>query len=232
MSNYQASADGKDAQSVSMASRASANADAHISGVYDVECWSPRDGCHALCDILLERAAIAESVGQLQEARDLTRQAHEYMYLKWADTAKNLVTTVGANLLLDTLLAGSAYTTVGPFMGLINTNASAAAIGDTMGTHAGWLEVGATNAPQYTAPRKTISFSAAAAKSKASTGSYTFAIITTGGVVGGCFLVTGTGALSTIDNAAGVLYSAGVFTGGSKTVAVSDSLTVTYTATA
>ena len=152
--------------------------------------------------------------------------------IKWEDDVENLVTTVGANLLLDTLLAGSGYTTVGPFMGLINTNASAAAIGDTMASHAGWLEVGTTNAPQYTAPRKTITFSAAASKSKASTGTYTFAIITTGGVIGGCFLVTGTSAVSTIDSTAGTLYSAGAFTGGSKTVAVSDSITVTYTATA
>lgn len=152
--------------------------------------------------------------------------------IKWEDDVENLVTTVGANLLLDTLLAGSSYTVTGPFMGLINTNASAAAIGDTMASHAGWLEVGNANAPLYTSPRKTIAFSSAASKSKASTGTYTFAIITTGGTVGGCFLVLGSGAVSTIDSTAGVLYSAGAFTGGSKVVAVSDSLTVTYTATA
>jgi hypothetical protein len=151
--------------------------------------------------------------------------------IKWEDKVENLVTTLGANLLLDTLLAGSAYSVTGPYMGLINTNASAAAIADTMASHAGWLEVGATNDPHYTSPRKTISFSAAAAKAKASTGTYTFAI-TSAGTVGGCFLVLNTGAVSTIDNTSGTLYSAGAFTGGSKVVANLDSLTVTYTASA
>lgn len=150
--------------------------------------------------------------------------------LKWADEIENLVTTVGKNLALDTFLAGSAYTVVGPYLGLINTNASAAAIGDTMASHAGWLEVGLANAPLYTGPRKTLSWSAASAGSKATSAAASFAIITTGGTVGGCFLVFGSGALSTIDNTGGTLYSAGAFTGGSKVVAPGDTLNVTYTA--
>ena len=148
--------------------------------------------------------------------------------LKWTDTVENLVTTVGKNLALDTILAGSAYTAA-CFIGLINTNASAAVIGDTMTSHAGWLEVGTANAPAYTAPRKTPAWSAAAAGSKASSSIGAFAF-TSGGTVGGCFLVFGSGAVSTIDSTAGVLYSAGAFTGGSKVVATSDTLTVTYTA--
>ncbi len=147
--------------------------------------------------------------------------------IKWEDDAENLVTTAGKNLALDTILAGSAYTVTGPYLGLINGSASSAVIADVMTSHAAWLEVGATNAPAYTAPRKTVAWSAAASGSKASTGTYTFAF-TSGGTVGGCFLVLGTGALSTIDNTAGTLYSAGAFTGGSKVVAASDSLTVTY----
>lgn len=149
--------------------------------------------------------------------------------LKWSDKFPNLVTTVGKNLALDTFLAGSAYTVTGPYMGLINTNASAAAIGDTMASHAGWLEVGATNAPAYTAPRKTVAWSAASAGSKASSAAASFSI-TSAGTVGGCFLVLGTGAVSTIDSTAGVLYSAGAFTGGSKVVASGDVINVTYTA--
>ena len=148
--------------------------------------------------------------------------------VKWEDTVENLVTTVGKNLALDTILAGSAYTAA-CFIGLINTNASAAAIGDTMASHAGWLEVGAANAPAYTAPRKTPAWAAASSGSKASSSISAF-VFTSGGTVGGCFLVFGSGAVSTIDSTAGVLYSAGAFTGGSKTVASSDSLTVTYTA--
>ena len=155
--------------------------------------------------------------------------------VKWTDTIKNLVTDVGKKALLDTFLGGSAYTVTGPFMGFINTNASAAAYADTMASHAGWLEVGGANAPAYTAPRKTISFSAAAGSagsiSKASSGTYTFAF-TSAGTVGGCFLTLGSGAVSTIDSTAGTLYSAGAFSGGSKTVASGYSLSVTYSASA
>ena len=148
---------------------------------------------------------------------------------KWEDVANNVVTYLGKNLAMDTYLAGSAYTVTGPYLGLINTNASSAVIGDTMSSHAAWLEVGNANAPAYTAPRKTVAWSASASGVKASTGTMTFAM-TSAGTVGGCFLVLGTGAVSTIDNTSGTLYSAGAFTGGSKTVASGDSLTVTYTA--
>jgi hypothetical protein len=149
--------------------------------------------------------------------------------VKWSEEFDNLVTTVGKNLALDTFLAGSAYTVTGPYLGLINTNANLAAVGDTMASHATWLEVGATNAPAYTAPRKTLAWSAASGGSKITSAAASFAI-TSAGTVGGCFLVFGTGALSTIDNTGGVLYSAGAFTGGSKTVSNGDTLNVTYTA--
>jgi len=114
-------------------------------------------------------------------------------------------------------------------MGLINTNASSAVVGDTMASHAGWLEVGNANAPTYTAPRKTAAWSAASGGSKALSSALSFAIGSSG-TVGGCFLVLGTGAVSTIDNTSGVLYSAGAFTGGSKTVSNGDTLNVSYTA--
>lgn len=147
--------------------------------------------------------------------------------LKWSDVIENLVVNVGKNLALDTLLGGSAYTVTGPFMGLSSTGTSTAT--DTMVTKTGWVEVGGANAPTYSGARKTIAFSAASAGSKASTGTYTFAM-TGAGTVGGAFIVLGTGAVNTIDSTAGTLYSCGAFTGGSKTVANGDSLTVTYTA--
>lgn len=148
---------------------------------------------------------------------------------KWAADCPNVVTTVGKNLALDTYLAGSAYTVVGPYMGLINTNASSAVVGDTMASHAGWLEVGLANAPTYTGPRKTAAWSAASSGSKALSSALSFAI-TGSGTVGGCFLVFGSGAVSTIDNTGGTLYSAGAFTGGSKTVSNGDTLNVSYAA--
>ena len=150
--------------------------------------------------------------------------------VKWTDTAINTVATVGKNLALDTYLAGAAYTVVGPFMGLISsTSFTAIAAADTMASHAGWLEAGNANAPTYTAPRKTAAWSAASAGSKALSAALSFAI-TGSGTVKGCFMVYGTGALSTIDNTAGTLYSAGLFTGGDKIVANLDTLNVSYTA--
>jgi hypothetical protein len=50
------------------------------------------------------------------------------------------------------------------------------------------------------------------------------------GTVAGCGIVFGSGAVSTIDSTAGVLYSVGAFTAGSKTVGNGDTLNVSYTA--
>ena len=150
--------------------------------------------------------------------------------LKWSDTAHNVVATVGKNLALDTYLAGAAYTVVGPFMGLISSvSFSAVAAADTMSSHAGWTEAGVTNAPTYTIPRKTAAWSAAAAGAKALSASLSFPI-TGSGTIKGCFIVFGTGAVSTIDNTSGTLYSAGLFTGGDKVVVNTDTVNVSYTA--
>jgi hypothetical protein len=151
--------------------------------------------------------------------------------LKWRDTIENTVVTVGKNLAMDTYLAGAAYTVVGPFMGLVSgTSFTATAATDTMASHAGWLECGGANLPTYTAPRKTCAWSPSAGASKALSAALSFAM-TGAGPVQGAFIVFGTGALSTIDNTAGVLYSAGAFTGGAKTVGSGDTLNVSYTAT-
>jgi hypothetical protein len=150
--------------------------------------------------------------------------------VKWRDTIENVVTTVGKNLALDTFLAGAAYTVTGPFMGLISSVGYAAGpvAADTMASHAGWTEAGVTNAPTYTVPRKTAAWNAAAAGSKALSAALSFAI-TGAGTVKGAFLVYGAGALSTVDNTAGTLYSAGVFSGGDKIVANLDTLNVSWT---
>lgn len=150
--------------------------------------------------------------------------------LKWEDTFPNVVTTVGKNLALDTYLAGSGYTVVGPFMGLISSiSYTAVAATDTMSSHAGWLEAGLANAPTYTAPRKTAAWSAASGGSKALSAPLSFAITSTG-TIKGCFLNFGIGATSVIDSTTGTLYSAGLFSGGDKPVVNSDTLQVSYTA--
>jgi len=151
--------------------------------------------------------------------------------VKWTDTIDNIVCTVGKNVALDAFLAGAAYTVVGPFIGLISSISYGAGpvVGDTMAAHAGWTEAGVTNAPTYTIPRKTAAWSAASAGSKSLSASLAFPI-TGAGTVKGAFMVFGTGALSTIDNTAGTLYSAGLFTGGDKIVANTDTVNVSYTA--
>lgn len=147
--------------------------------------------------------------------------------LKWEDRIDNIVVNVGKNQMLDSALAGSAYTVTGPFMGLAGGTPGSAAATDTMATKTGWTEVGNTNAPTYTAPRKTVAWSSASAGSKATSAALSFGI-TGSGTVAGCFIVFGSGAVSTVDSTAGVLYSVGAFTGGSKTVANGDTLNVTY----
>lgn len=149
---------------------------------------------------------------------------------KWRDTIINTVVTVGKNLALDTYLAGSSYTVVGPFMGLISSvSFSAIAAADTMSSHAGWTEAGNANAPTYSGTRKTAAWSAASGGSKALSAALSFAITGTG-TVKGAFLVYGSGAVNTIDNTSGTLYSAGLFSGGDKTVGNGDTINVSYTA--
>lgn len=149
--------------------------------------------------------------------------------LKWKDTIKNLVVDAGKNWVLDGIL-GSAQTNTGPYMGLVSSvgytgyNANS-----TMSAKNGWTEAGNANAPTYSGTRKTCVWSAASGGSKALSSALSFTF-TGGGTVKGCFIVLGTGAVNTIDSTAGILYSAGNFTGGDKTVVSTDVLNVSYTA--
>jgi hypothetical protein len=148
--------------------------------------------------------------------------------LKWREVIDNVVQTVGKNLALDTFLAGSTYTVTGPFMGLISsTSYTGVAAGDTMASHAGWLEAGGANAPTYSGNRKTAVWSAASAGSKALSAALSFAI-TSSGTVKGAFLCYGSGAVNTKDNTAGTLWSAGTFSTGDKAVVNGDTLNVNY----
>lgn len=142
--------------------------------------------------------------------------------VKWEDGIKNLVTTVGKNLTLDTVLGNSAAGAV--VMGLKGTGAAAA--GDTQASHPTWDEVGLANAPTYSGNRKTPSFNAAAAGTKSTSAAVVFAITSTG-TVAGCFINIGGSA--TIDDTTGTLFSAGDFS-SSKSVVSGDTISVTYSA--
>ena len=144
--------------------------------------------------------------------------------IKWADIIGNLVTTVGKDSTMDTMLGNVAVGAV--VMGLKGTGT--ALVTDTQASHT-WLEVGLANAPTYSGNRKTPVFGAASAGVK-STSSVVVFTMTGSGTVAGCFINLGGSA--TIDNTTGVLFSAGDFTAGSKTVTSGDTLSVSYSATA
>lgn len=142
--------------------------------------------------------------------------------LKWSDTVHNLVTTAGKNDLLDKYLAGSAYTAAW-YLGLIDsTGYTAVAAGDTSASHTGWAEA----VPYSNATRPAPSWGSASAGSKASTAT-AFTINATA-TVKGTFLISN----STKSGSTGVLYSAGLFSGGDRSVTSGDTLNVTYTASA
>ena len=172
-------------------------------------------------------AAIAIAAGAAEQAHAHGRYVVECRdadgNVKWNDTIENIVVNQGKNFALDTLLAGSAYTAA-VVMGLKGTGT--AVVGDTQASHAGWLEVGLANAPAYSGSRKTPAFSAAASGSKQTSTAVSFGF-TSGGTVAGCFI--NLAGAATIDGTTGNLYSAGDFTGGSKTVANGDTLQVTWT---
>jgi hypothetical protein len=158
--------------------------------------------------------------------------------LKWEEKFPNLVVAAGKELMLDTLLKGTSYTVVGPFLGLTKVSLTPAAT-DTMTT------LVTTNSGEFT--NYTVGGSAvrgtAVFASSTSTGStpsnvttsaaaaITYTITGAGGTVYGCFLVTGAGAVSTQSSTAGTLYSEGNFATAKATTA-GDTVSVTYSTTA
>jgi len=160
--------------------------------------------------------------------------------IKWEDNAPNLVTAVGKQALFDYYF-GASGTSGGTasganYMGLCGGTATYTAA-DTMSSKT-WTEVGGTNAPAYSGNRQSPSWTAATSTGTTPTNVtskpsaalvFTF---TSSGTVNGCFINGGASASATKDTTTGILYSAGNFTGGSKTVAATDTLSVTYTTTA
>jgi hypothetical protein len=157
--------------------------------------------------------------------------------VKWEENFPNLVNAVGKELMLDTLLKGSSYSVVGPYLGLISGASPTFLAADTMTSHAGWTEF--TN---YTvggsAVRGTAVFASATSSglspsnvTTSAAAAITYTITGGGGTVGGCFLVTGSGASNTQSNTSGTLYSAGAFATAKVTTA-GDTVSVTYSTTA
>ncbi len=157
----------------------------------------------------------APSITYLFEAFDATGD------LKWIEEIHNLVTTVGKNDMLDKYFAGSSYTATW-FIGLIdNASWTAVAAGDTMASHAGWIE----SADYAEATRPAVTWSAAAAGSKAAS-TYAEFTINASITIRGAFL----NSISTKSGSTGILYSAAAFS-GTRTLVNNDLLRVTPTYT-
>lgn len=157
--------------------------------------------------------------------------------VKWTEEFPNLVNAIGKQLMLDTLLKGSSYSVTGPFLGLINGAGATFAASDTMTSHAGWTEFvnytvggsGVRGTAVFASATSTGTTPANVTTSAATAITYT--ITGAGGTVGGCFLVLGSGASSTLNNTGGTLYSAGNFATAKVTTA-GDTVSVTYSTTA
>lgn len=140
--------------------------------------------------------------------------------VKWEDSIQNLVTTVGKNDLLDKYLAGATYTAAW-YLGLVDGASSPTYnAADTASSHSGWSE----NVAYSNSTRPAPVFNSASSGSKATTAT-AFNINGTA-TIAGTFLISN----STKSGTTGILYSAGSFTGGNKSVASGDTLNVTYTA--
>lgn len=142
--------------------------------------------------------------------------------LIWSDDIENIVTTVGGNDALDKYLAGSAYTAAW-YLGLISSASyvSVPVLADTAASHATWTED--QNYSQSTRPAA--AWSSASGKSKAFSSPLTFTM-NAGTTLKGCFLISN----STKGGTTGILFSAGLFSGGDQPVVAGNTVTVSYTA--
>ena len=144
---------------------------------------------------------------------------------KWSDTFHNLVVNQGLQDMNSKYFQGSGYTAAW-YLGLVQGPGSGTtyAAGNTLASHSGWTEL--TPGTAYTGNRKAVTFGTATTADPSvidNSGSpSSFAMLVNSTVVAGAFLC------SVATGTSGVLFSAGDFTGGDKTVDSGDTLNVTY----
>lgn len=236
-----------DAAGARIARAAAVGEGVHAGGLYFASCLRPVP--HLAAEYVATRDAIAglladEARGILVPADRLAALRRDLdaipLELVWTDGFANTVVTEGKNALLTHFLKGSSYT-ASQVLGLIedtgysaigasNTAAALTAAGGGSPAN-GWNE-----APSSTcASRGTPSFGSAAAGALATSSAVGFSIIASDTIKGAfllCRSTAGTAPTSTVGNTNGALYSAGLFTGGDKSVANGDTLSVSYTASA
>lgn len=141
--------------------------------------------------------------------------------VKWEDRWENLVVNSGLDHALDVTLSGGTQVATW-YIGLTDGTPTVAA-GDTMASHAGWVEViDYTEAARVTWVDGGVS--GQSADNSASTATFSINATTT---IGGAFLTSD----STKNGTTGILYAAGAFSAGDKTLNSGDTLDVTATFT-
>ncbi|MFV9676704.1 MAG: hypothetical protein ACNYVW_03535 [Methanosarcinales archaeon] len=142
---------------------------------------------------------------------------------KWADTIKNLVVNVGLDDALEEYFKGSSYTAA-HYVGLMGGTPTVAA-GDTMSSHAGWVEVTAYDE----AVRQTAIWGTVSSQSVDNSASKAVVTISANAtILGGAFLTTD----DTKGGVTGILYGGGAFTAGNKELDDDDTLNTAVTASA
>ena len=194
--------------------------------------------CGDQAEITLQASAINNEIVGIEghyhvECRDANGN------LKWSEDFDNQVVQVGKIFMLQQTLLTSPVALVGPYLGLVSGSSNTFSPTDTMTSHTGWTEFTAYTVSS-SAVRGTAVFSTPTGNNNTTPGSnvvtaaasaITYTITGSGGTIGGCFLVTGTGASNSLGNTGGTLYSAGAF-GTAKTTTAGDTVSVTYSTTA
>lgn len=173
---------------------------------------------------LIARPTMAECIalGMQYRVRCLDAQGRE----KWVEDFHNTVMTVGKNFVLDTVFRGSSYTAAFYFGLISSVSYSAIAAADTMSSHAGWTEAGASNAPNYDeSARPAATFGSAASAGAISNSAVSVFTIAATGTVKGAFLTTN----STKGGTTGTLINAGLFSQGDRAVVDNDVIQVSGT---
>lgn len=145
-------------------------------------------------------------------------------FVRWQAVGHNLVVTAGLNDSLDKHFKASSYTAAW-YVGLTDGTPTVVA-GDTMASHAGWVEITAYD--EANRPALTLgSVSGGSVDNSASKATYTISANNT--TIGGAFVATN----STKGGTTGTLYGAGAWqTGNDKVIDDNDTLSVTITLTA